>query len=181
MNTAKKRLLLLGDSLFEFGNWNALLPDFFVMNRGIAGETLGELSWRLADELMESPGQDAIVLQSGTNDVWNQEPTYPAVWHTFLPRLRALADCPIVVCGLAPGGLAPLARIRELNQEVARLAERTADCVFLDLVPPLLAAREADPAHPLFLGDGVHFSAAGYKVWASALNACLRELFDGRP
>ena len=35
--THKKSLLMLGDSLVEWGDWDALLPDLAVISRGRAG------------------------------------------------------------------------------------------------------------------------------------------------
>ena len=45
-----QKILMLGDSLVEYGDWRKLLPGLSVINRGISGETLMELSVRLADE-----------------------------------------------------------------------------------------------------------------------------------
>lgn len=167
-----KRLLFLGDSLVEYGDWATLLPDWAVQNRGIAGETLSGLACRLDAELESSPGFEVLVLQSGTNDLWNRDPCFPAIYTGFLPRLRVLVECPLVLCSLAPSGIAPQETIHAINAELARMAASVADCTFLDLESPLATAQEA-----VFLADGVHFSAHGYQLWAAALRSCLRSLF----
>lgn len=45
-------ILLLGDSLVEYGDWPELLGGYRTVNRGMAGETVGELSVR---SHLESP------------------------------------------------------------------------------------------------------------------------------
>ncbi len=172
-----KRILMLGDSLVERGDWAALLPDLLVRNRGISGETLSGLSCRLDSELEASPGFDAVVLQSGTNDVWNGDPVFPAIYSTLLPRLRLLTAAPLVLCSLSPIGLVPRERIGQLNAELRQMAGQVADCAFLDLERPLAAALARKER--IFLADGVHFSDRGYAIWAAELCGCLRRILDG--
>jgi hypothetical protein len=48
--TEKKTLLMLGDSLVEWGDWETLLPDLRVISRGRADELCEGLSVRLTAE-----------------------------------------------------------------------------------------------------------------------------------
>ena len=169
-----KRILFLGDSLVEYGDWRRLLPEFSVINRGISGETLAELSVRIADELGAHPGAEALVLQSGTNDLWNGNPAYPAIYRTLLPRLRLLLESdavPVILCGLAPVSLAPPDTIAAINDELREIAAGVANCRFLDMREIFAAATDG----PLFESDGVHFTDKGYAAWAGALAGCLAE------
>jgi hypothetical protein len=50
-------VLMLGDSLVEWGDWPSLLPEVAVINRGIAGEMTEELSARLMDEIDACPNR----------------------------------------------------------------------------------------------------------------------------
>ena len=43
-----EKVLMLGDSLIEWGDWESLLPEYKIINRGYAGETVGGLAGRLA-------------------------------------------------------------------------------------------------------------------------------------
>ena len=118
-----KQILMLGDSLVEWGDWETLLPEIKVLNRGRAGEFLAELSCRLDEELAASPGQDAILLQSGTNDMLSGDAGFPVIYTTMLPRLRLMAGgCPIILCSLAPMPVIPVPRLRSVNQQLQNLA-----------------------------------------------------------
>ncbi len=167
-----KRLLLLGDSLIAWGRWERLLPGMTVQNRGIPGEWLAELSLRLGGELTASPGCDAVVLQSGTNDLLGGDAGFPAIYADMLPRLRLLAEerTVIVLCSLAPMSIIPPPRIQAINRQLQALAAEVEHCLFLDLAAPF-----SMPGPPVFLNDQIHFSIRGYQLWADALRRLLHE------
>jgi lysophospholipase L1-like esterase len=170
-----ERILLLGDSLIEYGDWSGLLPEYRTMNRGIAGETTGELAGRLGRELDLDKDPEHIVILSGTNDLLMGDVSFPAVFETMLPLLRQF--CPesaVTVVGLAPmtlPGLVPV-RISRANQALAGAAQ-SAGCGFLDPAPEF-ALHCRPVGNPCFLLDGVHFSPHGYGVLANALREHLR-------
>lgn len=169
-------LLMLGDSLVEWGNWAKNLPDIAVINRGIAGEMTEELSARLMDEIEDCPHPDAVLVQSGTNNLLMGYMFFPAIFVTMLQRLRACYPrTPIVLCSLMPMPAAPLADIIEVNRQLAEAAAGIEGCVFLDLVPPF--TDQCSPSRPGFLGDQVHLSGWGYQVWAEAIDRWLRTLW----
>lgn len=170
------RLLLLGDSLIAWGRWDKLLPEVAVQNRGIPGEWLAELALRLEGELVASPGYDALVLQSGTNDLLNGETSFPRIYATLLPRLRLLAEKrPIILCSLAPMPLMPLSPIRAVNRHLQTLAAGAAHCFFLDLFAAFGLATPPE-GESLFLADQVHFSTRGYALWAEAIRDAVQKI-----
>lgn len=168
-------VLLLGDSLIEYGDWPELLPEYQTMNRGRAGETAGELAGRLGRELDLDRDPRHIVILSGTNDLLMGDDGFPAVFVTMLPLLRQF--CPeslVTVVGLAPmtlTGLAPV-RINQANMALAGAA-RAADCGFIDPAPAF-ALHCRPMGNPCFLMDGVHFSPHGYRVLAGAIREHLQ-------
>jgi len=165
-------LLLLGDSLIEWGDWDSLLPGYRTVNRGIAGETAGGLAGRLGYELEEMDEPDRIILLSGTNDLLMGDHSFPAVFETMLPRLCLL--CPgteIIVVGLAPMSMVIDAVVR-MNERLEQTVLK-AGCRFLDLLPAFdLYCRPV--GNPCFLMDGVHFSPHGYRVLAGAIENMLK-------
>ena len=56
----KPRLLFLGDSLVDFGNWQHRLPQHRVTSSGVPGEQAEELLWRLPVQTAAAP--EAIIL-----------------------------------------------------------------------------------------------------------------------
>lgn len=165
-------ILMLGDSLIEWGDWEELLPGYITINRGSAGETTGGLAARMAGELNRVDDPERIVIFSGTNDLLMGDKVFPAIFGTMLPLVRSF--CPqsaVVVAGLAP---MPMAN-REVEEVNAWLKDvvREAGYFYLDLFEPFhLYCRPV--GNPCFLADGVHFSPHGYRVFARSLTDVLK-------
>lgn len=174
------KLLMLGDSLVEWGNWSRHLPGVLVINRGIAGEMTEELSARLMDEMEDCPDPDAVLIQSGTNNLLMGYMFFPAIFTTMMQRMRLFyPKTPLILCSLMPMPAASVHEIEQVNQELARVATSIDNCVFLDLVQPF-QERCLPITHPGFLADQVHLSTRGYQVWADAISQCLEQLFPGK-
>ncbi|MDR2551377.1 MAG: GDSL-type esterase/lipase family protein [Desulfobulbus sp.] len=171
------KLLMLGDSLVEWGNWSRHLPHVVVINRGIAGEMTEELSARLMDEIDDCPGPDAVLVQSGTNNLLMGYMFFPAIFSTMMQRLHACyPGVPLILCSLMPMPAAPSHEIEQVNRQLAEVAAATENCVFLDLVEPFF--EQCLPiTQPGFLADNVHLSTRGYQVWAGEIERCLQGLF----
>lgn len=171
------KLLMLGDSLVEWGDWEKHLPGVAVVNRGIAGEMTEELSARLIDEIEDCPDPDAVLVQSGTNNLLMGYMFFPAIFTTMIQRLRLFyPHTPLIICSLTPMPIVAVQDIEQINRELSQAAAGVDNCRFLDLVGPF--HEQCLPiTHPGFLADQVHLSTRGYQVWAGAISRCLRELF----
>lgn len=162
-----EKVLLLGDSLVEFGDWGKLLPAYQTMNRGIAGETVEELSARLHHELTAVEEPEHIFLMCGTNNFFMGDRLFPLIFEAMLPRARAL--CPgarLIVNGLLPYEAFGVNQesVKQLNRELEEVT-RTAGCLFFDPGQAFIHARLSGPGS-CFDADGVHLSPIGYEVWA---------------
>lgn len=168
---------MLGDSLIEWGDWEILLPEYNIINRGMAGETIEGLAARLIQELNAQPNPDAILLQSGTNNLLLGFPHFPAVYSGMLPTIRAfIPDSPIIISSLMPMPVVPENELADLNDQLRDLTEQTEQCWFLDMVPPF-TERCLPITKPGFLNDQVHLSTLGYQVWAEEIKSCLESIF----
>ena len=170
LHPRQQTLLMIGDSLIEWGDWETLLPDLTVINRGIAGEQAEELSARLVRVIDALPEPHHLLIMSGTNNLLMGSPHFPAVFTTMLPRLVNL--CPqsdISLNSILPMDLPGLAEvtITVLNRELRGIAERNG-CRFLDMTMPF-SEHCLPVTRPCFMVDGVHLATRGYQVWAEAI------------
>ena len=173
-------VLMLGDSLVEWGDWPSLLPEVAVINRGIAGEMTEELSARLMDEIDACPDPDAVLIQSGTNNLLFGYILFPTMLITMLQRLRlCYPSVPLIVNSLMPMPIVAPHDLEQINRELAVAAAATENCHFLDTVGPF--QEQCLPiTHPGFLNDQVHLSTRGYQVWAATIKGLLKQLFPGK-
>lgn len=166
-------VLMLGDSLIEWGDWESLLPGYRIINRGYAGETVGGLAGRLADEVERVDDPNRVIVLSGTNDLLMGDQSFPAVFKTMLPRLKQLCpEADVIVIGLAPMQMF-LDRVEEVNSKLEEIALQSG-CRFLDIVEPFhLHCRPV--GNPCFFMDGVHFSPHGYRVLSKIISNVLKQ------
>ena len=168
---------MLGDSLIEWGDWETLLPDYRIINRGIAGEEVEGLSVRLADEILATETPEYILIMAGTNNLLMGNLFFPAIFNTMLMRLQQF--CPesnIVVNGILPMDIAELQKstIDTVNRELEHTAGKSG-CSFLDM-NSAYATHCLPITKPCFMHDGVHLSTRGYQVWARAISEHLQSL-----
>jgi len=173
----KEILLMLGDSIVAWGDWSELLPDYTVINRGCAGETVEELAGRIFQELAHQEHCDLILIMSGTNNLLMGDVLFPAIFSTMLPRLRQLVpNAKLFLNGLLPMPAAPGQDIGRVNGELASICMQ-AHCQFIDADADF--ATHCRPiTHPCFQPDGVHLTRRGYTVWAEVLARHLAPHFD---
>ena len=63
----KHRIIFIGNSLTQFGDWNKLLDDSTVVNRGIAGDNTYGVLARLNDIIIRKPAK--LFIEIGINDI----------------------------------------------------------------------------------------------------------------
>lgn len=172
-----KTLLMLGDSLVDWGDWDKFLPEIKAINRGMAGEITEGLAARLIDELSEYASADAVLIQSGTNNVLLGYAHFPAIFSTMIPTIRNFMEhAPIIINSLMPMPIVPKEKLAELNGQLAEVASQNENCYFLDITKPFIE-RCLPITHPGFLNDQVHLSTRGYQVWADEINAFMADHF----
>ena len=175
-------LLMLGDSLVEWGDWEALLPEIEVINRGIAGEHTEELSARLVNEidrvLAVRSEPEYILIMTGTNNLLMGNLYFPVILQSMLPRLIDI--CPrsnITLNAIMPmqismqiSGLI-VESITAVNKELFDIANQNG-CHFLDMTVPF--TEQCLPVtKPCFLNDGIHLATRGYHIWAESIKRHL--------
>jgi lysophospholipase L1-like esterase len=168
------RILLLGHSLIEHGDWAQLLPGHALAVEGVSGETTAGLLGRLDEVVRSHPQVDAVVVMSGTNDILAGDDSFLHEYRSVARRLHRTYPRAVIllhaVLPLSPDWISAAA-IARVNAEIARIgAEFGIDVVDLT---DRFTGRGGLPRAELYGPDGVHLSPAGYRVWAGALVEAL--------
>lgn len=169
MNTST--LLMLGDSLVDYGNWRSLLPQYKVISQGRPGERTKELLWRLPS-CSGHKSVDAILVMTGTNDLFTGHADFTKEIQTITASLQqSYSNAIILINSLLPIKVPGFQEIiRNVNHDLKGIASTTG-AFYFDLYTPFEKASE-----PLFDFDGVHLSTPGYILWAHLLAAELSTL-----
>ena len=164
-------LLLLGDSLIDYGNWQKLLPRYRTISLGVPGERSEELLRRLPYCCSHQP-VDAVLVMTGTNNLLAGDPGFTETVKTIVTRLKpCYANAYILICSLAPFQIPQFQTvIRRANDDLRTVAEASG-ALYLDLYNRFEKGQQ-----PLFDFDGVHFNNSGYALWADLLSETLGTL-----
>jgi lysophospholipase L1-like esterase len=176
----KGGIILLGNSITEFGDWKKLLNDSSVINRGIAGEnTFGVLD-RLDDVIARKPNK--LFIKIGINDIAQNIPVDVIVKNVMTMVERVKSQSPgtqVFVHSILPTNDNAKNEYpeafnkndvtRRVNGQVKQRAT-TMGFIYIDLSKELsdkdgkLDAKYAET-------DGLHLNPAGYDVWVRLLKA----------
>lgn len=164
-----KTLLLLGDSLIEYGDWQSAFPAGRCLNLGIAGETVEGLLQRLPTVIKRVGVADAVVVMTGTNNLAMDDLYFVPEYEKILLQLISVTQpTKILVTSLLPVDFPwqPSTLVPNLNAHLKKMCSRQS-ARYLDLYGPFLAAITKGLA--VFAEDGVHLNTTGYEMWRAAL------------
>jgi lysophospholipase L1-like esterase len=167
------RVLFLGDSLTEHGLWHEWFPELPTLNRGIGGDTVGEVRARL-DSAVNAPVTVSLLV--GTNDLSGlgrsrDVPVIAAEFRELVQELRRRApDAQLIVNSVTPRKSSFADQVRALNHEYAAIT-RDVEATWLDLWPVL--SDGAGSLRAQYTGDSLHLNGAGYAAWVEALRPLL--------
>lgn len=170
------KVIFLGNSITEGGNWKELTGNNEVINRGIGGDiTFGVLA-RLDDITTRKPSKVFILI--GINDIGKDIPDLVIAENVRKIITRIQSESPATIIFLQ--SILPLNpsvsqfpqhydkedHVVRANILLREVAIKTS-CRFINLYPIFL-----DDQHRLdkrFTADGLHLNAAAYERWAQFL------------
>lgn len=184
--TLAHRLLAIGDSLtcgFPYPpdcSWVNLVSRqlrILIINRGICGETAGDMLGRFAAEISAHKAT-AVIITGGSNDAYSGVGVreFREQMAAMLEHARGSGLAPVI--GLPPPIIGrEEARLAEYRSSLRLLATEFAASI-LDFYSPFIDAPSGKVRTGLFV-DGVHPSLDGYAVMAEAARPSLAGLIYG--
>lgn len=184
----KPELVFIGDSITRrLGTLDMLSRRFGERFKpglfAISGDWIQNVLWRIRNGVLDRIKPRAIVLLIGTNNVtagYTVEEILRGI-ERILQTLRELTpDTHVVLMGIFPRGESihdnpRYETIRQVNANLAGLAEKTEKVVFLDIGERLV---EPDGTISLeIMPDRLHVSSKGLDFWAEALVPVLDKIF----
>lgn len=176
--TTPGKVVFLGNSITEGGNWKKLLKDSSIINRGISGDnTFGVLA-RMDEIIKLKPASLFILI--GTNDLSKKIPDEIVIENIFAIVSRVKTGSPktkIYVQSILPINNTVEKFLQQFNNEnhiltindqLSRYAERLR-YTYVDLYDKFLDDQGKLKLSYTF--DGLHLNASGYQQWIEILKS----------
>jgi lysophospholipase L1-like esterase len=164
-------------SIARWSNLAESFPGVRVVNRGFGGSELAD-SARYASRVVVPHAPRIVVLYAGENDL-NRGVSPDAIaadFGRFIDVIRtSLPAARIVVIGLKPSLLRWKLRdgMHQTNTLIQTRCAADATCSYVDPWPSMIGA-DGTPKPELFVEDGLHMTADGYKAWTRMLQPHVR-------
>ncbi len=180
------RIVFFGDSITDFWRLNEYFPGKDYVNRGISGQTTGEMLQRFqADVIGLQPS--AVLILAGVNDIARGIPlTAIEANLTSLFELASLHKIAVILASVLPvndagravdpnyarTGLRPPATIFQIDAWMERLCHERG-CTFLDYYAKMVDGKAQ--LQTKLSDDGLHPNSDGYRVMAPLAQAAIAE------
>jgi beta-glucosidase len=183
-------VLFLGDSITQGWTkapevWKAHYEKYQPANFGIGGDQTQHVIWRIENGEFDGIKPKVVVLMLGTNNTGANTASEIAAADTkIVQMIRAkLPQTKVLLLAIFPrgprkdkagnitdDGIAKMKIIREANAQLAKLDDGR-NVRFLDIGPKFLDANGRIPDS--IMPDQLHPTAAGYQIWAEAMQPTL--------
>jgi lysophospholipase L1-like esterase len=189
-NPAKPRVVFLGDSITDLWRLNEYFTDSDFVNRGIGGQTTGQMLGRVKTDVLELH-PEAVLILGGTNDLARGVPlTAIENNHQMIADLAAAYRVKVIIASVLPVSdyhrdknpavemtvARPPVFIRALNEWLEKL------CSLRGYTYLNYYAAMVDNAGQLqadLSDDGLHPNAKGYRVMAPLAAAAIDKALGG--
>ncbi|WP_332367788.1 SGNH/GDSL hydrolase family protein [Spirosoma telluris] len=174
-------IILIGDSLIKLGNWKRLLNRNDLINRGIGGETLGQIQERM--KKLRNTTARIIFIEGGINDFPQSNPeNLLGLYQEIITFWESKQIIPVLtnVVYISPEAAKKYpfrSNWRSINKQVDELNKNLNDiCIArkIDLIDLNSCLSNSIQLRDEFTTDGVHFTEAAYQIWARELRKILQ-------
>jgi lysophospholipase L1-like esterase len=172
----KGEVLFVGSSSIHRWDVAAAFPEVRTINQGIDGTELSD-AVKYADRLILPFEPRVVVVYAGDNDIAGGRTSEEVAVQFERLAARILSRLPqtrIVFIGLKPSILrwSQVERMRATNEMIRAFCAHDDRIAFVDVDGPMLGWDER-PRRELFVEDGLHLSAEGYRLWTSLVRPFL--------
>ena len=170
-------IVFVGSSSIVFWNLPQYFPNLKTINRGFGGSELAD-SVRYADRIVTPYKPRIVVLYAGDNDIASGTPPERVAsnFEQFVQKVQGpLPQTRVIVISIKPSLLrwSMFDKMRSANAMIRAYCSKHPGLTYVD-VEPLMLGANGKPRPELFVGDGLHMTPAGYKIWTAALLPYLK-------
>jgi lysophospholipase L1-like esterase len=157
--------------------WDSLrddFPDLPVINAGFGGSTLAACAY-FAERLVTPLRPRSLLVYAGDNDLGDGRSPLDVLGSFRALTARLDHNLPGLRLGFlsikpSPARWNLQSAIHEANRLIGEELRTRKEAFFIDLLTPMLGG-DGQPRRELYAEDGLHLSAAGYRLWREVVGA----------
>jgi lysophospholipase L1-like esterase len=174
----KGKTIFLGDSITEFADWQKLLNDPTVINRGIAGDNTFGVLTRLDDVINREPRK--LFIKIGINDISQNIPTDIIIKNitTIVKKVKVKSPSTKIyiesilptndnVKNEYPAAYNKNNIVNSVNSQIQKLSVKY-NAVYID-INKIFTDKYGKLELKYAASDGLHLNDLGYKTWIELL------------
>ena len=186
-STGHVKVVFMGDSITDFwiGNDSTFFSSNSYVDRGISGQTTGQMLLRFRQDVIELKPKEVVIL-AGINDI--AENNGPEKMENIFGNIVSMAqlakanNIQVVISSVLPAfafpwrpAINPVPKISELNTLLKNYAAENG-IIYLDYFTAMADSRPGLPAE--LSKDGVHPNLAGYKIMEPLAEKAIHEALE---
>jgi lysophospholipase L1-like esterase len=171
-------IIFLGDSMIEYCDWNELLGNGDIKNRGIRGDTTDRILKRLDNIIAGAPQK--IFIMVGVNDLIRKRDlkTVENNYNDMLSKFhQKLPETKLYVMSILPVNESLFWKdlsndtITDFNKKI-EVAANLYHAKYIDLYSHFIVDNQLEPS---LTYDGLHLNGAGYQLWRTQIESTLHD------
>jgi len=163
-------VVFIGDSITDWMDWGDAFRDNKIVNFGIAGNTISNMS--SYSQMVYNTGAKKAFIMGGINDLMIKKASSEVVFDDYKKTITALSEKGIQVVVqstlLTRKSDSLNIKVSNLNNNLSEYCNNTKKCLFVDLNKHLSRDGRLDAKYTF---DGVHLNGDGYLVWVKLLRS----------
>jgi len=170
-------ILMIGSSsIVKWTNAPAQFPEYQLIRRGFGGSHLSD-SVAFIDRIVVPYEPMLVLLYAGDNDIAGGKSAEQvfADFQEFVAKVQGqLPGTTIAYLAIKPSAsrMKFMETIKTANRLIQEYSRTNPKLIYVDTFTPMLDA-DGQPRAELFVGDRLHLSDAGYKLWAGIVKPVL--------
>lgn len=177
-------VLFIGSSSIRKWKTHDSFPDLPVVNRGFGGAHISDMLFFIQDIALKYQAPSCIVFYCGDNDIAGGKSPERVLldYAKFVKAVHAqFPGVPFIYIPIKPSlnRWALWGQMKKANEFIREYSNKDHLLLYADTATPMLD-RDGSPQKDLFLEDGLHLNAKGYKLWTRILKEKIKEARKGK-
>ncbi|NIA28531.1 MAG: hypothetical protein GWP06_01295 [Actinobacteria bacterium] len=172
-------VLFIGSSSIRKWKTHNSFPDLPVVNRGFGGAHISDMLYFIRDIALKYETPSCIIFYCGDNNIAGGK-SAQRVLSDYQKFVRAVhkkfPDVPFIYIPIKPSlsRWALWKQMKKANELIRDYSDKNKLLFYADTATPMID-NDGTPQKDLFVADGLHLNAKGYKLWTKIIAGAIKD------